>query len=286
MRNEKSRKTFVSLFSQSGWKQAEAARRLCITSNHVNMILRGKAYPSKSLVELLRLKLEELPDAHVQKSIQHPPSLAIEQHDNYRSRSREPSPEPVKLIGQTLRYLGLTQAELGQLLGVHQATLSRLQNGDSRPSEALMKRLMDLHRNAARYARMKGISPPAFTYLCSFAENYDDDRSVQATKALQDTLNALRPPWENRNVDDAELELIVRSASLPKGTRAHCFADNVDQPSSFLILVSNKLSKAEQRSVAVEEVYAHVVKKYLAREEPHRSVPSLITIKRDDQNKG
>lgn len=48
---------FQDLFRQSGWTQAEAARQLMVTPNHISMIVREESNPSKPLLELFRLKM-------------------------------------------------------------------------------------------------------------------------------------------------------------------------------------------------------------------------------------
>lgn len=49
---------FRFLFQKSGWSQAEAARRTFVSSNHVNMILRGNSEPSKTFLEFFRLQVD------------------------------------------------------------------------------------------------------------------------------------------------------------------------------------------------------------------------------------
>lgn len=47
---------FLELVREKGWNQSQAARQLQITSNHVNMIFKGRATPSAPLLALLEVK--------------------------------------------------------------------------------------------------------------------------------------------------------------------------------------------------------------------------------------
>lgn len=51
-------KEFQYIFLKSGLNQAEAARRISVSSNYVNMVLRGKAEPSKAMLQFFRSQIE------------------------------------------------------------------------------------------------------------------------------------------------------------------------------------------------------------------------------------
>jgi transcriptional regulator with XRE-family HTH domain len=59
----------------------------------------------------------------------------------------DPHPDP-KTVGETLRAyrraLGLTQRELCAQLGMHRSTVSKLETGKERPSEAMLRRMQEL----------------------------------------------------------------------------------------------------------------------------------------------
>lgn len=67
---------FIKLWQESGWPQAEAARRLSLTRGGINGIITGPAIPSQSLVSLFELVLEAhragrpVPDAVQPPSVQ------------------------------------------------------------------------------------------------------------------------------------------------------------------------------------------------------------------------
>ena len=49
---------FINLLDKMGWSQSEAGRKLGTTSNYINMIVRGKAAPSESLVKHFETKVD------------------------------------------------------------------------------------------------------------------------------------------------------------------------------------------------------------------------------------
>ncbi|MCI0556469.1 MAG: helix-turn-helix domain-containing protein [Anaerolineae bacterium] len=57
--------TFREMLSKTGWSQSEAARRLHVSSNHVNQIVRDRGVPSPLLMAFFEKLLDEMekPDA-------------------------------------------------------------------------------------------------------------------------------------------------------------------------------------------------------------------------------
>lgn len=80
---ESSAQEFCDLLKQLGWKQAEAAHRLGVTSNYINMIVRGRSEPSYTLMALLRMMAhkEEGIDERVQRIIAALNTLKQEERD-------------------------------------------------------------------------------------------------------------------------------------------------------------------------------------------------------------
>jgi hypothetical protein len=59
--SEKARaKEFRQLIEHVGWNQSEAGREIGVTSNFINMIVNGKAFPSEALLKHLRLRVTQI----------------------------------------------------------------------------------------------------------------------------------------------------------------------------------------------------------------------------------
>lgn len=179
-----------------------------------------------------------------------------------------------KVIPTLLRFIArafdVGQGGLGQVLGKSQSTVSRWLSGELVPNDEERTRIMIKFHEACALVHSLFPLPGNLHYLCSFAPSYMENRAEQASKDLRDCMaEALEKLQRGVTVRQsptrnmAWIDLHIRAAALQNNARAHCFADDLEQPTLFVILVSDKLSLREQHIVAFEEAYAHVMNKLI-----------------------
>jgi DNA-binding winged helix-turn-helix (wHTH) protein/transcriptional regulator with XRE-family HTH domain len=170
--------------------------------------------------------------------------------------SANPSLEDREIIRDILRIENWSTLGLARAIGVSQSAISRWQSGTSTPRSVHRKKLLQLHSRA----RYRHWGSQRFVPICAFAKSYPADLSVKATEALNEMLNS--SPLidrDRRSSGNMSIDLYIRAAKLPNDVSAYCFADALKSPRVFVVLVAEQLNLSDQRRIAWEVVYAHVV---------------------------
>ena len=171
-----------------------------------------------------------------------------------------------KLLPKMLNFIGQAHYEkekgIGALIGVSQPTVSRWISGQLAPDEAHLTKILTTFHEACAHIRALFPIPANLHYLCSFAPKYTKNRAEEARQSLNESIfSGLENP--KRESNSLQIDLHIRAATLANDARAHCFVDDVEKPSVFVVLVSNKLPIYEQHVIAFDEAYAHVMNKLI-----------------------
>lgn len=171
------------------------------------------------------------------------------------------SDDPREAVRQIIAYFlkseGKTEVWLAQRVKVSQSTIARWQSGASIPHKPSREKLLRLYLRAK--CRRWGSS--RFFPICAFATSYPADLRERATEALNNVLYSAPLISKVGAYPGAlSVDLHIRPAKLPYNVTAYTFANDLDAPTVFVVLVQETLSPAEQFEKGWDEVYAHVVK--------------------------
>ena len=158
----------------------------------------------------------------------------------------------VRTIIGVLMHEGMSQTIIGQQLTpqVTQPTIAHWASGYSQPDDAQLLQLAEIFFGG-------------WHYLCSFSKRYGPLLPFEARRAFFEARHEtpLSIPAPIPAEPSILIDLHIRPARLVHGALAHTFANDIQNPSVFVVLVQKDLPYNDQYRVGWEEVSAHIIQR-------------------------